>query len=84
MELPNLTASEYKRAMEAMAQAEHCIGSFGNWSASPWLVHKCGADALVRYLEQRTGKPLTIRTAVYYALDIGHEHSYYIVEVKKS
>ncbi len=84
MALQNLTASEYKRWLEAVVHADSCIKQYGNWSAPPWIIRKCGADAVVEYLQMYTGKPLTIRTAVYHALELEHEHIYYIIEVKKS
>lgn len=83
-ELNRLTASEYKRWLEAVAQADSCIRRYGNWSAPPWIITKCGADAVIKYLQEYTGKPLTIRTAVYHGTQLEMENTYYIIEVKKS
>lgn len=83
-ELKHLTASEYKRWLVTAADADRCIKRYGNWSASPWIIRKCGSDAVVTWLQEYTGKPLTIRTAYYPGTQLELEHTYYIIEVKKS
>lgn len=79
-----LTASELKRWLDAVRQADVLIRRYGNWSAPPWIISKCGEAAVLQDLQERVGMPLAIRSAVYRCPKQRWTNVYYIIEVKKS
>lgn len=83
-ELIPLTASEYKRWLEAVWSASYCLRVYGNWSAPPWIIRRCGEESVLNELSQRLGKPLTMKKSVYPGLGQQKRRTYYIIEVKKS
>lgn len=78
-----LRPSEYLQWVDELRNAESCINYYHNWSCPPWIVERWGVDTVLAELEERLGKPLSIKEVTYDRVKNCAAHTYYIVEVRK-
>lgn len=78
-----LNPREYFQWLEDLENAKSCISYYKNWSCPPWIIERCGLENVLAELEERLGKPLSIKVVDYKKFGNCAAQKYYIVEVKK-